>query len=707
MEDEGIMALPQGMPMTEGQDAAPPVVTSADSYDAAQTALGMVNPDELAALKDELRMSMGELQLSPAELNQLIEIFENLSQNPGEYPRLREEVIQKDIVDPEDLPEQYDPEYLGMVLVVLNELKMSQVQGAQAPMMSEPPAMGPEPMAMASGGLADMATYLASKGRNGDTMLAHITPEEAQLLQSRGGSGTINPSTGLPEFFLKKLFKGIKNAVKKVLSSKVGRVLATVGLALVLGPAGVGLSMATAAGVAGAGTTLMAGGSVKDALIAGAMGYIGGGGTIMGASPVSAVGQYLPGAAGTALNTGLSTAAIGTGVGMVAGMKPLEALKMGAMSGASAAALQGLQGTKAGEIPLEGRAPISEAVPMPRGETGIGQLGTAQDVLAGQGAQVTPLGPDAGAAMGAPTPNYLAYPPPGEFTPPTASGAPTPNYLAYPPPGEFVPTEGDYYKQIGINPDKMVAQAGPRPSNVAIERGTLGMTGLGDSARQLMKDPVAVATDFYNQNLSPNRPGLPSDAGLIRRYAPLAAAGTAVLGATGGFKGEPANPAPLFNRSYGGLDFIRDNPEMFKGGLDFGYVRPNSPPSSVVPPPLTYNTIPVSQPTTAIPMGVTNSPQGVLQPYNVSGLYGVPMVYQPPVRRYAEGGQATQFPRKTGPINGPGTGTSDSIPAMLSDGEFVFTARAVRNAGNGSRRKGAARMYKLMKMLEGGPVKAK
>jgi hypothetical protein len=44
---------------------------------------------------------------------------------------------------------------------------------------------------------------------------------------------------------------------------------------------------------------------------------------------------------------------------------------------------------------------------------------------------------------------------------------------------------------------------------------------------------------------------------------------------------------------------------------------------------------------------------------------------------------------------------------MLSDGEFVFTARAVRNAGGGSRRKGAARMYKLMKMLEGGPVKGK
>lgn len=45
------------------------------------------------------------------------------------------------------------------------------------------------------------AQDLASKGRNGDTMLAHINPQEAALLKSLGGSGTTNPETGLPEFF--------------------------------------------------------------------------------------------------------------------------------------------------------------------------------------------------------------------------------------------------------------------------------------------------------------------------------------------------------------------------------------------------------------------------------------------------------------------------------------------------------------------------
>ena len=55
-----------------------------------------------------------------------------------------------------------------------------------------------------------------------------------------------------------------------------------------------------------------------------------------------------------------------------------------------------------------------------------------------------------------------------------------------------------------------------------------------------------------------------------------------------------------------------------------------------------------------------------------------------------------------GEIMGPGTGTSDSIPARLSDGEFVMTAEAVRNAGGGDRALGAARMYDMMNQFERG-----
>jgi len=48
--------------------------------------------------------------------------------------------------------------------------------------------------------LPALAEMLRSKGRGKDTMLAHITPREAALLKRRGGSGTTNPDTGLPEF---------------------------------------------------------------------------------------------------------------------------------------------------------------------------------------------------------------------------------------------------------------------------------------------------------------------------------------------------------------------------------------------------------------------------------------------------------------------------------------------------------------------------
>lgn len=48
--------------------------------------------------------------------------------------------------------------------------------------------------------LPALADLIRSKGRGKDTILAHITPKEAALLKRRGGSGTTNPDTGLPEF---------------------------------------------------------------------------------------------------------------------------------------------------------------------------------------------------------------------------------------------------------------------------------------------------------------------------------------------------------------------------------------------------------------------------------------------------------------------------------------------------------------------------
>lgn len=48
--------------------------------------------------------------------------------------------------------------------------------------------------------LSDLAQMIQAQGRGRDTVLAHITPKEAALLKARGGRGSINPVTGLPEF---------------------------------------------------------------------------------------------------------------------------------------------------------------------------------------------------------------------------------------------------------------------------------------------------------------------------------------------------------------------------------------------------------------------------------------------------------------------------------------------------------------------------
>ena len=75
--------------------------------------------------------------------------------------------------------------------------------------------------------------------------------------------------------------------------------------------------------------------------------------------------------------------------------------------------------------------------------------------------------------------------------------------------------------------------------------------------------------------------------------------------------------------------------------------------------------------------------------------------YQPYTGVYAATGGEIDA-RIGGHLRGPGTGTSDSIPAKLSDGEFVMTAKAVKGAGGGNREAGAKKMYQLMHQFEKG-----
>ena len=68
---------------------------------------------------------------------------------------------------------------------------------------------------------------------------------------------------------------------------------------------------------------------------------------------------------------------------------------------------------------------------------------------------------------------------------------------------------------------------------------------------------------------------------------------------------------------------------------------------------------------------------------------------------FNQGGIASMNYDKGGPVNGPGGPKEDKIPAMLSDGEFVMTAKAVENLGGGDRYAGARKMYEMMNQLDG------
>jgi len=119
--------------------------------------------------------------------------------------------------------------------------------------------------------LAVLAQDMASKGRNGDSMLVHMTPGEVAGLHAlavkHGGELTINPDTGLPE----------ANFLKSLLPIIAG---------FALGPAGFGLvSSALGAGAIVGGITGLATGSLSKGLMAGlgAYGGFGIGESLMGA----------------------------------------------------------------------------------------------------------------------------------------------------------------------------------------------------------------------------------------------------------------------------------------------------------------------------------------------------------------------------------------------------------------------------------------
>jgi len=558
------------------------------------------DPMAVAEFKSELR----DLELPAEVLDALDGMVDEILASPERYAEIRAHYLTQDMSE-ELLPETFDPEFFGALNIALDEIRAT----------SDAPARAPQ--GFAKGGIASL-------GRNGDTMLAHVTPAEMRMLKAKGGAGTINPRTGLPEFFsLKKVFSKIGRAAKKFARSTVGKLVIGTALFMFAGPAaygalGLGAGTAGAAAVsgfvAGAGSSLLAGENLKDSLKAGAIGGI----------------------------------------------------TAGAVKGVTNAVTGGAETVDVSEsIGVDTADLVPETVTETVTETALAPTGLETTSLTDQ------------LSLGTPTTPGIPAPPAGkiirqDLMPSVDSGV------------NSLPVANT--QSLASNNVPIIESAGIPGPNVtdpigvpmqAVEPRSLYQRGLDklmpsriDAAGNIKADALADAA--YDKAIAGGRSEAyaisnadavrtAAQPGIISRFGPLAAAGVGVMGLAGGFDAPESEMPP------GYADFMntRGNPERY--ALNFGGVRPMGSsgyqtytPAPYVPPP-TYNAAKGS------------GPSGVAQ----------------------------EFPRMNGPINGPGTGTSDDVPAMLSDGEFVFTAKAVRNMGNGSRRKGAKKMYALMKKLEG------
>jgi hypothetical protein len=336
MANEGIMAAP--MPMQKKQQQPPQgYVSSLDAYNAASSAMQETDPQAFGEYKAAIGSKLSELNLKSSEIESFVTLLEYMLQYPDQYKEVIRAGIEAGAIDEGDFPPEFDQGFISTMLAALNEQRIQQVQNVS------PEAMGPgpqEPMAMKNGGLADAAKALQAKGRGKDTILAHITPQEAEMLRKAGGLGSINPYTGLREYGwlkdrwndVKSAAKSVGNVIKDVAKSPIGRIAITIGATMLLGPvaAGFGIGTAGTAAIVGGGMAALGGGSVQDILKGAAMGYIGG--TI-----APSISSYMPGAAGSVLNQGFTGAALGTGFGLASGMSPEQALKAGAIGGLTGA----------------------------------------------------------------------------------------------------------------------------------------------------------------------------------------------------------------------------------------------------------------------------------------------------------------------------------------------------------------------------------
>ena len=271
-------------------------------------------------VKQQLTETLAELEkLSDQELMSFLRLIIAVEKNPEQYPKLVESLVRSGAVEPGDMPEEYDPTLMGIVKAIIGQALLR--------------VRGNTPK-FAKGGIVSLkksAQRLQAEGRDGDTILAHLTPGEAKMLKELGGSGSVNPTTGLPEF---KIMRTLRTVFK------VGaQILGTVALTAI------GVPPPIAGAIVGGVSTLLSGGSAKDALKSALFSGLTAGIT-SGISSSFSGGDFMSGFMGT----GASSSG-GSISERISGL-------FGGTSGAGEAAA-----TAAGDLPAAGAAETIGAVP--------------------------------------------------------------------------------------------------------------------------------------------------------------------------------------------------------------------------------------------------------------------------------------------------------------------------------------------------------
>ena len=267
-----------------------------------------LGPDKLQQMVDQAAQALGnDPDVTPEVIDKIIQMFEYVAEHPEEYQSVIQQAVQTGALDEGDLPPTFDPTVVAVILLAFYGLRDKLGAQQPAPSQMAMPMQDAQMPQMAMGGLHQAGQRLQNAGRGGDTILAHITPQEANLLERRGGTGEINPATGLPEY---GFFKKLKKIAKVVLPIAVSFIP--------------GIGPVTAAALSGLGTAAL-GGSLKESLLSGIGGALG---TAQGQGFAKTIGGGLSQFVPEALQGVLTPQVLGSGIlggatGAIAGKNPL------------------------------------------------------------------------------------------------------------------------------------------------------------------------------------------------------------------------------------------------------------------------------------------------------------------------------------------------------------------------------------------------